>query len=64
MIGKRIRMGRIIDRESGKLVIIPMDHGVTLGPVAGLIDMQETIKAVAMGGASAILIHKGLVEIV
>ena len=57
-------MGRIIDRESGKVAIIPLDHGVTLGPVAGLIDMQETIKAVAMGGANAILIHKGLVEIV
>jgi DhnA family fructose-bisphosphate aldolase class Ia len=64
MVGKRIRMGRIMDRKSGKVVIIPMDHGVTLGPVTGLIDMRETIDAVAMGGANAILIHKGLVEIV
>ncbi|MBS3906578.1 MAG: 2-amino-3,7-dideoxy-D-threo-hept-6-ulosonate synthase [Syntrophaceae bacterium] len=62
MIGKRIRLERIIDRISGKTVIIPMDHGVTVGPMAGLIRVQETIKAVAMGGASAIVIHKGLVE--
>jgi predicted phospho-2-dehydro-3-deoxyheptonate aldolase len=62
MIGKRIRMERIMDRNSGKTVIVPMDHGVTIGPVAGLINMQETINAVAIGGANAIILHKGLVE--
>ena len=62
MIGKKIRMDRIINRHSGKTVIIPMDHGVTVGPMAGLIKMEETIHAVAMGGANAIVIHKGLVE--
>jgi predicted phospho-2-dehydro-3-deoxyheptonate aldolase len=51
-----------MDRNSGKTVIIPMDHGVTLGPMAGLIDMRKTINDVAMGGANAIVIHKGLVE--
>ena len=62
MVGKRIRMERIMDRESGKTVIVPMDHGVTIGPIVGLINMQETINAVAMGGTNAIVIHKGLVE--
>jgi predicted phospho-2-dehydro-3-deoxyheptonate aldolase len=62
MIGKKIRMERIMDRNSGKTVIVPMDHGVTIGPVAGLINIQETINAVATGGANAIILHKGLVE--
>jgi len=62
MVGKQIRMERIMDRTSGKTVIIPMDHGVTLGPMAGLTDMRKTINAVASGGANAIVIHKGLVE--
>jgi class I fructose-bisphosphate aldolase len=62
MVGKRIRMERIMDRASGRTVIVPMDHGVTLGPMAGLIDMRRTINAVASGGANAIVIHKGLVE--
>ncbi len=62
MVGKRIRLERIMDRTTGKTVIIPMDHGVTLGPLAGLIDMKKTINAVATGGANAIVIHKGLVE--
>jgi len=62
MIGKKIRLDRIMDRSSGKTVIIPMDHGVTIGPIAGLIKMEETIHAVAIGGANAIVIHKGLIE--
>ncbi len=62
MIGKKIRMERIMSRETGKTVIVPMDHGVTIGPIVGLINMQETINAVAIGGANAIVIHKGLVE--
>jgi predicted phospho-2-dehydro-3-deoxyheptonate aldolase len=62
MIGKKIRMERIFDRNSGRTVIVPMDHGITLGPVAGLTDIRQTIDAVARGGANAIVIHKGLVE--
>ncbi|MBW1679152.1 MAG: class I fructose-bisphosphate aldolase family protein [Deltaproteobacteria bacterium] len=61
-IGKSIRLERIIDRNSGKTVIIPMDHGISIGPVEGLIDWKSTINAVAEGGANAIVIHKGLVE--
>ena len=62
MIGKKIRMERIMDRNSGKTVIIPVDHGVTVGPVTGLINMQKTIRSVALGGANAVIMHKGLVE--
>ena len=62
MIGKEIRLERIIDRNSGKTVIIPMDHGVTVGPVEGLADMRTTISKVVAGGANAILMHKGIVR--
>ena len=62
MVGKLIRMERIMNRETGRMVIVPMDHGVTVGPIEGLIDMKNTVNAVASGGANAIVIHKGLVE--
>jgi predicted phospho-2-dehydro-3-deoxyheptonate aldolase len=61
MIGKTIRLERIIDRNSGRTVIIPMDHGVTVGPITGLEDMRETVSRVVAGGANAILMHKGIV---
>jgi fructose-bisphosphate aldolase/2-amino-3,7-dideoxy-D-threo-hept-6-ulosonate synthase len=60
-IGKSIRMERIIDRKSGRTVIVPMDHGVTSGPIYGLTDMKKTVNAIAEGGANAVLLHKGIV---
>jgi predicted phospho-2-dehydro-3-deoxyheptonate aldolase len=62
MVGKQIRLERIMDRNSGKTVIIPMDHGISSGPIKGLIDMKKTMAEVSEGGANAIVIHKGLVE--
>jgi predicted phospho-2-dehydro-3-deoxyheptonate aldolase len=62
MVGKKIRLERIIDRNSGKTVIIPMDHGVTIGPVEGLADMRTTVSRIVAGGANAILMHKGIVH--
>jgi len=61
-VGKKIRMERIINRESGKTIIVPMDHGISIGPVKGILDMKKTVQEVAMGGANAIVEHKGLVR--
>lgn len=62
IIGKRIRTERIINRNTGKTVIVPMDHGISVGPIAGIIDMKKTIQMISEGGANAIVEHKGLVE--
>ena len=49
MIGKKIRLERMINRDSGKTVIVPMDHGVTVGPIEGLEDMKATISKIVEG---------------
>lgn len=61
-IGKSIRMERIMDRKSGRFLIVPMDHGVSLGPIKGLIDMPKIVNRIADGGANAVLVHKGIVK--
>jgi fructose-bisphosphate aldolase/2-amino-3,7-dideoxy-D-threo-hept-6-ulosonate synthase len=62
MIGKDIRIERIMDRNTGRAVIVPMDHGFTLGQIDGLLDMTKIISEVSEGGANAIVLHKGLVK--
>ena len=62
MLGKAIRMERIIDRNSGKTVIVPMDHGITMGPIKGLENMKDTVAKMVSGGANAIVLHKGIVK--
>lgn len=61
-LGKQVRLERIFNREDGRTIIVPMDHGVTMGMVDGLIDMRETVNDMAVGGADAVLMHKGLVR--
>ncbi|MBW1979723.1 MAG: class I fructose-bisphosphate aldolase family protein [Deltaproteobacteria bacterium] len=61
MIGKDIRLERIINRNTGKSVIVPMDHGVSSGPILGITDMKEAMSQVADGGANAVVVHKGMV---
>ncbi len=61
MIGKQIRIERIVNRETKRTVVVPMDHGTTIGPIRGLEDMRDTVGKVVAGGANAILMHKGMV---
>ncbi len=61
MIGKKIRLERIIDRKTRRTVIAPMDHGVSSGPIKGIVDMDKTIEEISKGGANAVLMHKGIV---
>jgi fructose-bisphosphate aldolase/2-amino-3,7-dideoxy-D-threo-hept-6-ulosonate synthase len=60
-IGKRIRTERIKDRKSGNSLIIPLDHGISIGPVKGITDLADTVEKVAEGGANAVLMQKGMV---
>jgi len=60
MLGKPIRLERIVNRETGRSVIVPMDHGVTVGPIPGIEDMRRMVNAMADGGANAVLGHMGL----
>ena len=60
-IGKNIRMERIMNRENGKSIIIPMDHGLTVGPIKGIENnLGEMVNKVALGGANAVLGHIGI----
>ena len=61
--GKTRRLRRIF-RHDRKTVMIPMDHGVSVGPIDGLADVSETIDNVAKGGADAVLVHAGIAKTV
>jgi fructose-bisphosphate aldolase/2-amino-3,7-dideoxy-D-threo-hept-6-ulosonate synthase len=56
--GVAARFDRI--STGGRIVMVPMDHGITLGAVDGLRDVESTIDAVTSSGADAVLTQKGL----
>lgn len=57
-LGTAARLARI--RTNGRYLIVPMDHGITIGAVDGLVDIESTIDAVTRNGADAVLTQKGL----
>jgi class I fructose-bisphosphate aldolase len=61
-LGKSIRTERIFNRNTGRTIIVPLDHGVTVGPIHGITDLKAIVNDVAEGGANAVLMHKGLVR--
>ncbi len=61
--GKNRRMKQIFQKDS-RTIIVPMDHGVTAGPIQGIINMQQTINQLVKGGVDAVIVHKGTVKTV
>lgn len=62
-IGKRIRMQRIMNRENGRTLLVPLDHGISAGPMPGIVNMYDTVSRVADGGVNAVIMHKGMPRI-
>jgi len=59
--GKKRRLKRIF-RDDNRTVIVPMDHGVTVGPVTGLVNMQEITNKLLQGGIDAVILHRGVAK--
>jgi predicted phospho-2-dehydro-3-deoxyheptonate aldolase len=62
MNGKVLRLKRLVAPHDDRLVILPMDHGVSCGPIAGLLRMDEAVQVGASGGADALVLHKGMLR--
>jgi fructose-bisphosphate aldolase/2-amino-3,7-dideoxy-D-threo-hept-6-ulosonate synthase len=61
--GKKRRLRRIF-RSDNRTVIVPMDHGVTIGPVKGLANMQSIIDKLLLGGVDAVVVNRGIAKVV
>jgi len=59
--GKTRRLKRIMQQDN-RTVIVPMDHGVTIGPIQGITNMQRITDQLVKGKADAILVHKGIAK--
>ena len=60
--GSEIRQSRILNPETGRGIIVAMDHGLFLGPVEGLSSTRKAIEAVLPGNPDAIQMTPGMVR--
>ncbi len=60
VLGKDIRLNRILN--NGKMLCIPMDHGISSGPLGGIRDITKFIYDTEKSGLTCILINKGIIK--
>ncbi len=56
------RFRYLFNRRSLRAFVVPMDHGISMGPIPGLYDMAETVSQMAGTGVNCVTLHKGLVR--
>lgn len=61
-VAKKVRWSRFLDRRSGRGIIVPIDHGLTIGPVEGLNSVEQVSRWISHPAITGIIAHKGLVE--
>lgn len=61
-VAKKIRWSRFLHRYSGRGIIVPIDHGLTIGPVEGLDGMTQVARWIRHPGITGVIAHKGLLE--
>ena len=60
MSGKQLRINRLL--RNGKMLCVPLDHGITISDIGHLAAFKETVKIIVENGASSIIVHKGMVR--
>jgi fructose-bisphosphate aldolase/2-amino-3,7-dideoxy-D-threo-hept-6-ulosonate synthase len=58
--GLQIRLNRIL--RKGKMLCIPMDHGISNGPIEGLEDAASMIYKCEGHGITSVIINKGIIK--
>lgn len=63
-IGKILRYSRVFNCNTGRTIIIAMDHGLFMGMVKGLERPFEVAAKVLRGGANALLVSPGTAKLI
>ena len=60
VLGKEIRLNRIL--KKGKMLCIPLDHGISSGPLKGIENISELINQTQDSGLTCFLVNKGIIK--
>lgn len=61
--GKEMRMGRLFNQKSKRMVLITMDHGICINPMTEITYPVKVVRQIVEGGADAILLTPGIARI-
>ncbi|MGY0231346.1 2-amino-3,7-dideoxy-D-threo-hept-6-ulosonate synthase [Longispora urticae] len=58
--GRQTRLGRLFRHPGQRLLVVPLDHSVTDGPIG--LDIDGLVGQLATNGADAVVLHKGVLR--
>jgi len=58
--GKEMRMGKLFNSKSKRMVLVTMDHGICINPMKELNDPAKLVGQIVEGGPDAILLTPGI----
>lgn len=59
-IGKKLRMARLFDEKSNRMVLVTADHGICIDPMNELENMAKIVSQIVEGGANVVLLTPGI----
>jgi len=62
MTGKELRMARLFNRKSGRMVLVTLDHGICINPMKEMENPAKVVQQIIEGGADAILLTPGIAK--
>ncbi len=59
-VGKEMRMARLFNSKSKRMVLVTMDHGICINPMKEINDPSEVVKKIVEGNADTLLLTPGI----
>ena len=61
-LGKTIRLGRILNKKTGKTLVIALDHAIGWGVIPGIDNIRKTMEQIIAAQPDAITMLKGTAQ--
>lgn len=59
---KTLRMHRLFHTDSNRSILLPLDHGTSVGPTAGLKRIPEIVSLASQFEIQGVIAHKGVIQ--
>jgi 2-amino-4,5-dihydroxy-6-oxo-7-(phosphonooxy)heptanoate synthase len=64
LTGKKVRLSRLSRARDERLLLVPLDHSVSDGPISSASGFTDLVRDIADGGADGIIVHKGRARLI
>jgi len=61
-VGKKMRMSRLFNPKSKRMVLVTMDHGICINPMKEINNPSKVVQKIVEGGADALLLTSGIAK--